>query len=310
MRATLLLLTFNQERYVADAVQSVLAQICDPIDIIISDDASNDGTVGVIEASLSGYAGPHRVRFNQNSCNLGIAGHINHCMKLIQTDIVIAAAGDDISSPNRVARLLETFRSTNALLVHSRVNQIGPDGDALSELRQLNALFMQSTSLPRAASSASLYIGATGAWHRALFDRYGEIRNPECYEDLIIGFRAALEERIAFIDEALVSYRIGTGVSTNGFQVHQGQLKETRLKNLRRMLGVLEHRVADTELSGHPQKSSILEHLRRAIRKNKLSAESYEAHPAVFLTRHLGQLPSAIRALRSERRTLHRLGLQ
>jgi glycosyltransferase involved in cell wall biosynthesis len=307
MSATLVLLTFNQERYVADAVRSVLLQACEPIDILISDDASTDGTVGIVEALISSYMGPHRVKFNKNPLNLGISNHINYCMKIIETDIVIAAAGDDMSRPDRVARVLEMFRSTGALLVHSRVHQIGVDGDALNDAMEFNALFTKSASPLQAALSGSLYIGATGSWHRLLFDRYGEIRNPECYEDLIIGFRAALEERIGFIDEALVFYRVGTGVSTDALQNSLAQPKEARLKNLRRMLNVLEHRLVDAELSEHPNKNTILKHIRRGIRKNALRMKSHEAHPAVFLIRHLFQLPYAIRALKSERRALHRL---
>lgn len=310
MFATVMLLTYNQEPYVAAAVRAILAQDCEPIDILISDDASSDGTVKAIEATLSGYSGPHRVRVNQNPLNLGIARHINRCMEMIDTDIVIAAAGDDISMPDRVARTLEAFRRTGALLVHSRVEQMGPDGETLSgAYPQDSALFLRSTALRRAAVSMALYIGATGAWHRALYDRYGPIRNPECYEDLILGFRAALEGRIAFVDRPLVRYRIGLGVShIDALTKPPAEWKATRLRSLARERKVLEHRLADTELSENPYKNAITALLRRAIRKNELRLQSYDAPAALFLARHWTCLPAAIDALLSERRKQRRAG--
>lgn len=302
MFATVMLLTYNQEPYVAAAVQALLAQNCEPVDILISDDASTDGTAKAIEAALSGYSGPHRVRVNQNPHNLGIARHINRCMEMIGTDIVIAAAGDDISMPDRVARTLDAFRRTDALLVHSRVEQIGPDGEVLSgAYPQDSALFLRSTALRRAAVSMALYIGATGAWHRALYDRYGPIRNPDCYEDLILGFRAALEGRIAFVDPPLVRYRIGLGVSHVDVTKPSSDWKTTRLRTLSRERQVLEHRLADTEPSENPQKNASMALLWRAIRMNKLRRESYEAHTALFFARHLTSLPAAISALLLER---------
>ena len=308
MRATLMLLTFNQEHFVRDAVLSALAQDCEPIDILISDDASSDGTACIVQNVIAEYSGPHRVRFNQNACNLGIAFHINHCLKLIETDIVVAAAGDDVSNPDRVARILCRFRSTGALLVHSRVTYVGSDGEPLDNFLQSDVLFMRTNSLALAAVHMALYIGATGAWHRDLFERYGDFRDPECFEDLIVGFRAALEGRIAFIDDALVRYRIGNGVSTADVINSQGASpRQLRVKFLQRKRHVLEHRLSDCILSKNPQRIEIMRLLQRELGRTRLMLATHETHAALFLARHILHLPAAIRALSSERRRLRKL---
>lgn len=308
MRATLMVLAYNQERYVSAALQGALAQECEPLDILISDDASTDDTFAIASRIVSDYRGPHRVRLNRNDRNLGIANHVNRCMEMIDTEIVIAAAADDISMPQRAARVLETFRTTGACLVHSMVEEIGPSGERLTgPFPHDRALFLRSTSVISAARSMALYIGATGAWHRELFDRYGRIRFDKCYEDLVIGFRAALEGRIVQIREPLVQYRVGNGVTSLELQSLQGDAWRTRrLGTLRRNCAIIEQRRADTLCSQHPDKKILLRILDRDERNYTLRIASHEMRAAQFLLSNMGKLPMALRVLFSERRKMQR----
>ena len=54
---TLLLVSYNQEKYISAAVNGVLYQNCEPIEIIISDDHSTDNTYENILRSVEGYNG-------------------------------------------------------------------------------------------------------------------------------------------------------------------------------------------------------------------------------------------------------------
>ena len=64
-------LCYNCEAFVADALRSVLCQDCDPIEIIVSDDASEDGTFEAVESVLEDYRGPHRVQLRRRSTTSG-----------------------------------------------------------------------------------------------------------------------------------------------------------------------------------------------------------------------------------------------
>ncbi len=64
---TFYVITYNQARFVREAVESALAQTYSPIEILLSDDCSTDGTFEIIQETVKGYSGPHTVILNRNT---------------------------------------------------------------------------------------------------------------------------------------------------------------------------------------------------------------------------------------------------
>jgi glycosyltransferase involved in cell wall biosynthesis len=73
---------FNQEKYIEESLNSILSQTYSPLEIIISDDASTDGTWQKITDILAKYTGPHKIITNRNEKNLGIIGNWNKLCSL------------------------------------------------------------------------------------------------------------------------------------------------------------------------------------------------------------------------------------
>lgn len=308
VRATFVLLTYNHSSYVQEAVEHALSQECEPIKIFISDDASTDDTVEKIKSAIKDYCGPYEVVVNFNNKNMGTAAHINFCMKNVESDYVVIAAGDDLSCSTRVASLLRSFGETDALLLHSRVEEIDSLGNE-SFLRSpfKSAIFYSDTSAEKTASSMALYIGASGAWHRSLFEKYGDI-DEGCFEDLIFGFRAALEQRVAFVDQELVKYRVSIGASS---QFNRSRLENDiallRTKALGQNCRILSQRIKDTHLSSHPAKTKILSILHRELIHKRLRQEVYKSSKTSFLLKNRFRLANAISALLAESLAKRRL---
>ena len=63
------LLTYNQELYVKQAVEGALKQDYPTLEIIISDDCSSDSTFEIIQSVVSTYSGKHKVTILRNSSN-------------------------------------------------------------------------------------------------------------------------------------------------------------------------------------------------------------------------------------------------
>src|SRR5207248_10197804 len=93
--------SFNQKDYIREAIESAFAQSYSPLDIIISDDCSKDETFAIAQSMAAAYKGPHSVRLNRNPSTLGIGAHTNRLMELCRGELIVVAAGDDVSLPNR-----------------------------------------------------------------------------------------------------------------------------------------------------------------------------------------------------------------
>ena len=64
------------------SIEAAFAQTWSPLEILLSDDCSPDGTFAVMQEMAAAYSGPHRVILNRNPKNLGITAHVDRIMEL------------------------------------------------------------------------------------------------------------------------------------------------------------------------------------------------------------------------------------
>ncbi len=266
----IVLYTYNQEDSVRDAVRSVLAQDCPPIDILISDDCSPDATFDVIQQEAAAYTGPHRIQLNRNPENLGVMEHIHTVFALSKADVMINCAGDDLCHANYASRMIETFETQNPLLACSHATVKYADGSPAPRVYS-KALFYHRIDALSASDSMQLYLGATAAWHRDMIDKYGVVQFKDCFEDLIFGFRAALEGRVAVIDEELITYRLGGGITNSPLGPEtMADVISRRQKELRREISVLSQRAIDARTYGLAPGDPVLRRIATALRKRRV----------------------------------------
>ena len=205
---TFVLLTYNQDRYVREAVRGALSQTYSPLEIILSDDCSSDRTFDIIQEVAMKYTGPHKIRINRNEKNLGIGDHVNRIMELAKGELIVGAAGDDISLPERVRKTYEAYIRSDkkALAIYSRVILIDQKGEfkgvyERSTKSQTNLLEFLTTP-----SNVSV-LGASLTWHRKVFDVLGPLLSGSITEDRPIAFRSMILGNIEYLKEALVLWR-------------------------------------------------------------------------------------------------------
>lgn len=212
---TFALFAYNQEQFIREAVEGAFAQTYEPLEIILSDDCSTDRTFEIMEEMAAGYEGPHSVTTNRNARNLNVGAHVNVINKLAKGELVVAAAGDDVSRFDRVSLLVALWLKTEkqAGLLHSAAHVINRQGEVLGirHCRNLEAL----ASLDSAVVSNARVIGATEAWPKQLFATFGDLRNDVVHEDIALSFRALLAGRpVEHVDQPLVYYRQGIGITS------------------------------------------------------------------------------------------------
>ena len=127
-RITLVVFAYNQSAMIDAAIDSALAQVGEPIEILLSDDASPDDTFARMQAKAAAYRGPHQVRVRRNPTNLGINGHFNA--------VVEAAQGGRLGRAGRGRGLWVEPAQQLSRSVVAAVIQVGRAGDATRPARQ------------------------------------------------------------------------------------------------------------------------------------------------------------------------------
>lgn len=211
-RITLAVLAYRQQDFVEGAVLSAFAQACEPIEIVLSDDCSPDDTYARMAALAQSYQGPHSVTARRNPFNLGIGAHVNEIIRSSQGQLLVMMAADDLSTPDRVARLAQAWDQTGqqADLIASHVFDMTLDGrnkgilkvDDLSSWHDVSAW----------ARRRPYVIGAGHAVTKRLFDRFGAMQPGVFHEDQVNTLRALASGGARTVDAPLVHYRRG-GIS-------------------------------------------------------------------------------------------------
>jgi len=204
-KVSFIVLCYNQERFVAEAIKGALAQTYPVTEIIISDDASTDRTYSIVESLVAGYNGPHKVSVRRNEHNLGVNVHVNKLVSLARGDFIVIAAGDDISLPDRTSRLVaEWEKGAVGVFSNARIIDRSSRPKALIAREDYQGL-TNWRDMVRLGSHGSW--GCAYGWDRSVFDVFGDIPYNVLGEDAAIPFRCALLGKLAYIPEPLVMYR-------------------------------------------------------------------------------------------------------
>ena len=309
-KVSVLMPTYNQQEYVEAAISGILKQQAEPFELLICDDCSVDSTWERVQEALAGYAGKHQVRLMRNKKNLGVNANLNHMIEIASGEILIAAAGDDISTPDRVTRIVEVFSRDKPLLVFSDFHPITAS-DQIYDGRFDDLIFTHTRDPIDIAGSVALFVGATAAWHRDLFRIFGPLPDAPIYEDLVLGFRAALANRVVMIDEPLVCYRIGIGVSfENPLRKSRVDWIEYRKNTLSRNHATFRQRRKDALAFGLGPESAVVCALDRHLSNTKVRMDAVTFSTLDFLKIYWRRPFPALRVLWSERRRAQKfLGL-
>lgn len=293
--ASILLIAYQQEGTVAEAVAGALSQTYSPLEIILSDDASADGSFAAMQAAVAGYTGPHHIVLNRNPRNLGIGAHLNHLVSLSKGEVLFVAAGDDVSLPQRCDKVMEAWRASGqrldliaAALID--VDEAGHNGAVITP-SDLAAYHNAADWLAR----PPFVVGAAQAWTRRVFDRFGPLPQGVVAEDLIMVLRAVMSGGAVTLAEPLVRYRRG-GLSFRRRAQTAGDVVRALLKNNRSSLVELPLLLDDARRAG--QLASVEPALRARLAREHFvhdlfAASTLSARSRVLLGAH--GVPLALR---------------
>ena len=202
--ATILVIAYKMEAMIAEAIRSALAQTI-PCEIIVSDDCSPDGTLEAARKAVEGYSGPHRVTVRSTPRNLGLCAHLTELAGIATGDVLVCQAGDDVSYPQRVQRLLATFvKHPDAQIVGSLVDDIDARGKPIELAVRGTPFEVDQAWLLRRGKLAAV-LGASMAIRRTLLTDFPPMEGM--VEDNMLTLRAVLAGRCFCVQQALIGYR-------------------------------------------------------------------------------------------------------
>ena len=259
IRATAVVFGHNQSNCIRESIYAVLRQEFEGLEVILSDNGSVDDTFKIMTDIADSYDGPHIIKLNQNTNNLGFIGHINQIFSLASGEFIFYNPGDDISYPGRFAKIWAEYKRTDALLVHSDVIKISDSGDEIGAWSQQSKL--KGLTIESAARSIALCIGATCGWHRDILEVFGKIVETDTYDDLIFYFRAMLAgNRIGYVPEPLMYYRVGSGMTNTPARTQSEKVVLLQQNSIIR-LGTMKQRLRDCE-----KYDPTLNHIKRYLK--------------------------------------------
>lgn len=121
-RVTVLMSVYNGEKYLREAIDSILSQTFKDFEFLIINDCSTDRTAEIMES----YTDP-RVRIVYNETNIGLTKSLNKGLKLAKGEYVARMDADDISLPERLQKQVEF------LDVHPEVGVLGTWAEVIDE---------------------------------------------------------------------------------------------------------------------------------------------------------------------------------
>ena len=198
-RISVAMATYNGEKYIREQVASILPQLRDYDEIIVSDDGSKDGTLTVLDSfhddRIKVIEGPGR----------GVKANFNNAMEHCVGDYIFLSDQDDIWAPNKVDICLEALKKHD-LVVH----------DAWVFDSEIKTILFDSFYSTKNSGRGCLkniikntYIGCCMCFSRRLLESSLPIPDNIEMHDQWIGVINDIEyKNTVFIPEKLIKYRI------------------------------------------------------------------------------------------------------
>jgi glycosyltransferase involved in cell wall biosynthesis len=196
---------YNGARYVARALESLLAQDWPAIDILVSDNASTDDSAAIAEAYGARDA---RVRVVRSSVNVGFEGNFARVLQAATGEYFMWAACDDSWHPQFVSRLVAALEHTpGAVVAMSAVERVDESGEAIDVVR------FEGSADPSAMSPWRLTMKLAGGrpYHLFIYGLYRTSFIKRAFtgfaaviaSDRLLVCRIAMAARFAYVNDVL-----------------------------------------------------------------------------------------------------------
>ena len=202
-KTTIILVTYNHEKYIKESLNSIINQINKFDEIIIVDNNSMDQTIKIIEEIINNEQ--KNISFIKNSENYGVNEAINIGVWASSGDLIYLQSGDDVSHLNRNKISLDEINKNNEFQLYVSSYEI------IDQTSKLVRKIIRSGAYrdPRELIKKGAGLPPMGiVIKRELFKKIGKLNPSVANEDDILGFSAVLYGGVKIIENNLYKYRM------------------------------------------------------------------------------------------------------
>lgn len=198
-KVSVLMPVFNAEKYLAEAIDSIISQSFEDWELVIINDGSTDSSLSIIETYVD-----KRIRLINNPQNIGLIKTLNNGINLCHGEYIARMDADDISHPERLQQQVNFLeQNNNHILCGTNATVINNKGECTGKIvnpsdniyLQINLLFTNPFIHPSVMLRKSALVNT-------LFNE-----KAIHIEDYELWTRLAQTGQVANLRQALLQYR-------------------------------------------------------------------------------------------------------
>lgn len=198
IRCSIAMATYNGELYIAEQIDSVLKNMEENDELIISDDGSSDNTREIVrtyirnDRRISLIEGPRK----------GVICNFENALKHTNGEIVFLCDQDDVWADDKMEKVLAAMDNGVALVLHDAV--------VFQDDKIIYPSFMQHRGSKQGVVNNIIknsYIGCCMAFKREILDYALPFPKKICMHDQWLGLTGEIYGKSCFIEDKLLRYR-------------------------------------------------------------------------------------------------------
>jgi glycosyltransferase involved in cell wall biosynthesis len=217
-KVSVIMSVYNGEKYLRQAIESILNQTFSDFEFIIVDDGSTDKTFEILEGYMKNDS---RIKVIRNERNIGLTKSLNKAIKISQGDYIARMDADDVSLPERLEKQIELLKSNQNLgCVGCNALIIDDEGKPIKKVT------LPKTNLNQYVQKRNCFIHGTLTFPKYVIEEVqGYDEKMKLAQDYDLILRISKRYKLGLVDDFLYKLRIGK--STISYQNFFAQIYYT-----------------------------------------------------------------------------------
>ncbi len=207
MKISVLIAAFNGEKFIAEQLRSVLSQVSEGDEVLVSDDSSGTATFAAVEPFLA----DGRVKYLKGP-QRGVDANKEFLLRSCTGDVAFLCDQDDVWLPRKVEKVMQAISQGACCVLHNAYltdEALNKTGQTLFALRGAKQGILHNIL-------KNCYTGACMALTRSAFEAAMPFPKDIPMHDQWLGLVSEKQGKVAFLEEPLILWRRNSGSMTGG----------------------------------------------------------------------------------------------